>query len=84
MFISIIFFTFVLSLLKYGDGLGETLGQRESILQPTLYLYIKNSPMLDFIFGVVIGMELLYFLQQLNTHCELMKQVKRIRKENKW
>lgn len=66
-------------------GMGTRIvSQRESILQPALYLYIKNSPMLEFIFGVVIGMELLYFLQQLDEHFQLMKEVKRIRKENKW
>jgi hypothetical protein len=40
--------------------------------------------MFDFLFGVVIGMELLYFLQQLNEHFRLMKQVRKIRKDNDW
>lgn len=40
--------------------------------------------MIEFLFGIVIGMELLYFLQQLNTHCELTKRVKKIRRDNGW
>lgn len=80
-----IFPTFVLSLQDMVTGMGTRfVSQRESILQPTLYLYIKNSPMFDFLFGIVIGMELLYFLQQLIQYREEIKRVKKIRRDNGW
>lgn len=40
--------------------------------------------MLEFLFGIVIGMELLFFLQQLDEHFRLMKQVRKIRRDNGW